>query len=80
MTASADTRRFTRKRIEKAVHGGRDLVDEELTLTDRDSDLLDLVVNAILTRLDDPKVDFDGVVEECYEATPKTVRSWWDWT
>ncbi|WP_125738137.1 hypothetical protein [Amycolatopsis sp. WAC 04197] len=75
-----DTPRFTREQVKQAVNDGRDLVDRELRLADSDDDLLDLVVNAILTRLDNPEVDFDGVVEECYLASPATVRSWWHWS
>jgi hypothetical protein len=45
-------------------------------LGDLETDLINLVVNAALAKLDDPNIDFDGLVEENFEGDP---RDWRDW-
>jgi hypothetical protein len=70
---------YSYAQISKAVNDGRDLVYDALVLGDRDSDLLNLVVNAALSLLDNPDMDFEAVVISCYDATPEEVREWWSW-
>ncbi|MFE5567037.1 hypothetical protein ACFQ68_18775 [Amycolatopsis japonica] len=72
---------FTRDQVSRAVNDGADLVIDEVTTSDRDDDLINLVVNAALTRLDNPNADLDQVITECYDTAPSEVRSWWsDWS
>lgn len=70
---------YTRDRVSDAVNAGADIIRDALNLNDRDGDLLNLVVNAALTRLDQPDADFDDVVDANYTETPDQVRGWWDW-
>ncbi|EHR52353.1 hypothetical protein SacmaDRAFT_4160 [Saccharomonospora marina XMU15] len=72
---------FTRDQVSRAVNDGADLVIDEVATRDRDDDLINLVVNAALTRLDNPTADLDQVITECYDTEPSEVRSWWsDWS
>ena len=68
---------FSREQVAQAVNAGADLVRDELPTGDRDADLINLVVNAALTLLDEPGLDLDEVIRRCYEAEPATVRGWW---
>ncbi|KPC89288.1 hypothetical protein [Streptomyces sp. STCH 565 A] len=71
---------FSLDDIRFAVNQGADLVQEGLDLGDRDSDLINLVVNAIVTVAEDPDVDgLDTVIETQYGESPEEVRGWWDW-
>ncbi|MCS0601121.1 hypothetical protein NX794_07735 [Streptomyces sp. LP11] len=71
---------FTLEQLTDAANGGADLVLDGLDLGDRDRDLINLVVNAIVTVGEDPLVDdLDTVIETQYETSPEEVRSWWDW-
>ncbi|KAA9159442.1 hypothetical protein FPZ12_020280 [Amycolatopsis acidicola] len=83
-TSSAPTKGnpppITRDQVSCAINDGADLVINELTTSDRDHDLINLVVNAALTRLDSPAADLDQVITACYDSDPADVRSWWgDW-
>ncbi|MGK5496411.1 hypothetical protein [Streptomyces sp. URMC 125] len=68
-------RTYTRDEISRAVNEGADLVIDEIG-GERDADLINLVVNAIMTCLETPGADIDTVLEENYED-PDDVRSWW---
>ncbi|MFJ7901870.1 hypothetical protein ACIQ6V_15500 [Streptomyces sp. NPDC096198] len=67
---------WTREDIANAVNNGADLVGDELG-SERDTDLLNMVVNAVLTLLDNPHYTLDEVITECYDEDPEEVRSWW---
>ncbi|MGW2864316.1 hypothetical protein [Streptomyces sp. NPDC001205] len=67
---------WTREDISKAVNNGADLVGDELG-SERDTDLLNMVVNAVLTLLENPHYTLDEVITECYDEDPEEVRSWW---
>lgn len=71
-------RRFSRDAISRAVNDGAKLVRDALCLGERGQDLLKLVVNAVLTRLGDPKADFDDVIDESYDEDSDTVRASWN--
>ncbi|MFE0024111.1 hypothetical protein [Amycolatopsis sp. NPDC059021] len=72
---------FTREQVSRAVNDGADLVTDDLPTSERDDDLINLVVNAALTRLDTPGADLDQVIIECYDTEPSEVRAWWsDWS
>lgn len=61
---------FTRDQVEAAWNAGAELVlqDEDLQLSDRDTDLVNLVCNAIGTCLDNPETDsLDTVVLSNYD-------------
>jgi hypothetical protein len=68
---------YDREEVSRAVNAGADLVRDGLPTGDRDSDLLNLVVNAALTLLDEPGLDLDEVIRRCYEVEPAVVRGWW---
>lgn len=67
---------FTREQVSRAVNDGADLVSDTLSLGELETDLINVVVNAALAKLDNPNVDFDTVVEENFDGDP---RGWWDW-
>ncbi|MEV8022470.1 hypothetical protein AB0O76_40495 [Streptomyces sp. NPDC086554] len=68
---------WTREDISNAVNNGADLVADELTGSERDTDLMNMVVNAVMTLLDNPHYTLDEVITECYDEDPEEVRSWW---
>jgi hypothetical protein len=68
----------SRDHVFEGVNAGASLFRDALNLGDRDDDLLILVVNTALTRLDQPDEDFDDVVNANYTDTPSEVREWWD--
>ena len=74
-------RTYTYEQVSTAVNAGADLVTDGLAgLGDMERDLVNLVVNAALTVLEQPRVrTFDGVVRRCYSDSPREVRRWWDW-
>ncbi|MBD0739824.1 hypothetical protein [Streptomyces sp. CBMA29] len=72
---------FTRDQVSEAVNGGADLVIGALSLGEQDSDAVNLVANAIMTRLENPDADFSTVIADNYASTEEEVRSWWsDWS
>ncbi|MFE0058752.1 hypothetical protein [Streptomyces sp. NPDC059003] len=66
---------YTREQVSQAVDNGIDLAaaKERATVAD---DLDNLIVNAVLTLLDDPDADFYTVVDENYGESPRVIRSW----
>ncbi|MFJ7205594.1 hypothetical protein ACIQWR_18905 [Streptomyces sp. NPDC098789] len=67
---------WTREDIATAVNAGADLVTAELG-SERDQDLMNMVVNAVLHILENPNASLDEVIRENYEEEPEEVRSWW---
>ncbi|MEU2366190.1 hypothetical protein ABZ616_36520 [Streptomyces noursei] len=67
---------WTREDISNAVNNGVDLVNDELG-SERDTDLMNIVVNAVMTLLENPHYTLDEVIQECYDEDPEEVRSWW---
>lgn len=69
---------YTRDQVAAAVNAGADLVnaDEDFYISDRMLDVINLIVNAQLSLLDDPGLTLDEVIEKNYEADPATVRGW----
>lgn len=68
---------YTREQVVAALNASADLVHHELNLSDRDGDLLNLMVNAVATLLDGQAADFDAVVTTNYSAPPHEVCEWW---
>ena len=66
---------FTRDQISRAVNDGADLVSDTLSLGELETDLINLVVNAAMAKLDSPDIDFDTMVEENFDGDP---RDCWD--
>lgn len=70
--------KYTLEQVSKAVNAGADLVQDGLGLTgDRDWDLINLLVNAAIVKLENESADLDDVIRECFEADPEEVRGWW---
>lgn len=69
---------FIRGQVSQAVNEGADLVIEGLELDERDTDLVNLVVNAVMARLDagNGALDLDDVIRESYDEDPAEVRGW----
>ncbi|MEU1071580.1 MULTISPECIES: hypothetical protein [unclassified Streptomyces] len=67
---------WTREDISNAVNNGVDLVLDELG-SERDTDLMNMVVNSVMTLLENPHYTLDEVITECYDEEPEEVRSWW---
>jgi hypothetical protein len=68
--------RFTRDEVSTAVNAGVQLIldDNEISLSDRDYDLVNLVVNAGLSMLDNPPPRTpDEVIERNYQPDLKCV-------
>jgi hypothetical protein len=71
----------------RAINTGADLVIDGLDLGERDSDLVNIVANAIGHALRNPDVtELDDVLnanwqceDDQYETAAQWVRSWWDW-
>ncbi|MFD9593070.1 hypothetical protein ACFWA9_09970 [Kitasatospora sp. NPDC059973] len=71
---------LTREEFMTLVNGAADLILDALDLGERDSDLINLVVNATGAMIDNPDVTFDEMVIEQYSETPDELRGWWDWS
>ncbi|MEU9795040.1 hypothetical protein AB0E27_31360 [Streptomyces sparsogenes] len=69
----------SRGQVSTALNSGADLVSIGLDLGDRDTDLINLIVNAQAHVLDKPDADLDEVIGTNYSESPEEVRSWWDW-
>ncbi|MFC4859286.1 hypothetical protein [Actinophytocola glycyrrhizae] len=70
-----------RTALATALNSGADMLERELELGDRDQDLINLMVNATLARLDDPTVSFDDMIGDNFDTLPHEVRGWWSsWT
>ncbi|WP_424214759.1 hypothetical protein ACN20G_23325 [Streptomyces sp. BI20] len=65
--------------VSKAVNAGADLVLDELDGSEHNDDLVSLVVNAIMARLDNPEISFDEMIRQNYGEEPEEVRGWWGW-
>lgn len=72
--AAASERTYTRDEVLTAVNAGAQLVqdDDGIHLSGRDTDLVNLVVNAAGSMLDDPPpASVDEVAERCYQPDPE---------
>jgi hypothetical protein len=70
---------FTREQVSDAVNAGADLVVDGLGVGEAESDLVNLVVNAIVAVLESPGISLDDVIRQNYETDPAEVRGWWSW-
>lgn len=73
---TSPAREYTREQVSTAVNAAADLVRDSLDLSDRDGDLVNLIVNAALTLLDEPGLSLDDAIRLCYETDPAEVRDW----
>lgn len=64
--------------IQEHANAGADLVIDALDLGDRDTDLINLVVNAACHVSEQPEASFDAMVRAKYDTDPNEVRDWWD--
>jgi hypothetical protein len=74
---------ITREELSEIVNQGADIITSELG-GEAESDLANLVVNAVMTLVDLPKseresVTFEDVIAANYDASPNEVRGWWSW-
>ncbi|MFJ8041228.1 hypothetical protein ACIRBX_12050 [Kitasatospora sp. NPDC096147] len=67
---------ITRDSISDVLNLAADTIQNELDLGDRDGDLMNLLVNAAMTLLDDPFAGLEDVANRCYGEELKTVRGW----
>lgn len=76
----ANMARYSYSQVSEAVNQGASLVtgDTVIYLSDRDYDLINLVVNAALSALDNPSITLDDVIVNNYSVQPAEVRSWLD--
>jgi hypothetical protein len=68
---------YSREQVERAVNAGADLVRDGTPAGERETDLINLVVNAALTLLDQPGLTLDEVMDASYDGGAAEVRSWW---
>ena len=72
--------RYEHDHVTNAINAGADTIRDALDLGERDTDLVNLVVNAAVTSLEQPGSTFDDIVNANYtDDTPDDVRGWWDW-
>ncbi|GHF38808.1 hypothetical protein GCM10010218_20060 [Streptomyces mashuensis] len=70
---------YTQEQISRTINDGADLVADGLGLDERDADLLNLMVNAALSLLEDPTLSLNDVMDRNYDGGAEEVLSWWDW-
>jgi hypothetical protein len=70
---------FTSEQVMRAANEGADLILEGFDVTDREIDLVNLVVNAISSCLKNPNATLSDVASENYEADLEEIHGWWDW-
>ncbi|MEU9699505.1 hypothetical protein [Streptomyces sp. NPDC047981] len=70
-----DFAQFTRDQVARAVDDGVRRVAEASRRRQTD-DIDDLIVNATLTLLDDPRADFESIARDNYAVSPRELRSW----
>lgn len=76
---SAATGTFTPEEIAEITLGAADMLEIELGLGERDTDLLSLMIAAVGVRLSDPDAALDAVITRALpDRTPVEVRGWWD--
>lgn len=63
--------------FEASLERGADLVKDGLSLGERDTDLIDLVLNAVRDDLDKPGVTLDEVIAN-HGDDPAEFRTHWD--
>lgn len=70
MSAGNGSPLFTREQVMAAVNDGSDLVtgDSRIDVSEAAEDLVNLIINAIGSRLDDPGVTLDEVITGNYET------------
>ncbi|MCX5216216.1 hypothetical protein OG689_44580 [Kitasatospora sp. NBC_00240] len=74
-TAPDDGRAFTPEQVNQAVNRAVDDTAERVgrgCANDRDN----LLVNAVLTLLEDPEAEFSDVADTCYGEDPDTIAGW----
>ncbi|MFF4815255.1 hypothetical protein ACFY2K_11765 [Kitasatospora sp. NPDC001309] len=66
--------------IENALGNARDLIEAELTDSEKDTDLIGLFMAAFKEALKDPDLTLEAVVKEEHGTryTADDVRRWWD--
>ncbi len=69
---------YTFEEVQRAMNDGIELVmhDPSIYIPDRYIDMLNLVGNAIISRLETPDIDLDDVIRENYSEEPEVVRGW----
>lgn len=76
---------YSYDQVSRAANDGADLVTGGLDLGERDTDLINVVVNATLSLLQHPEMSLDDVLnanwepDDDHETAAEMVRSWWDW-
>jgi hypothetical protein len=66
----------TEKAVWAAVDAAAGMIGRELDVSDRDIDLLNLVVNATVHLFCHPGATLDEIIEANYSEDPKVVREW----
>lgn len=65
--------------VRDTVNAGADLVIDWLSLSDRDNDLINLVVNASVYVAERGDATMEDVIRTNYDEDPDDVRAWWNW-
>ncbi|WP_329289528.1 hypothetical protein [Streptomyces pseudovenezuelae] len=78
LAAIEPVRAWSRAEVSQALNDGADVISDQLG-GETEHDYGNLVVNAALTRLEDPDATFEDVVERNYDESPAQVREWWAW-
>jgi hypothetical protein len=71
-------REYERVQAREALNNAVDAIVEAITGSDRDTDLLNLVVNVALSYLDGTAETVADAIQANYSETPETVLGWFD--
>ena len=69
---------YTRDQVQQAANDAAELIicDGRLGVGDRETNLINLVVNTAVTLLEKPGTSLDEVMDTCYDGGSAQVRSW----
>lgn len=68
---------YTSDQVSVAVNAAAKTVLADLGLGEREEDLLDLVAELTVSKLERPSATLDESIEENTERSPSEVRAWW---
>ncbi|TLQ38875.1 transposase [Streptomyces marianii] len=71
---------YTREKVSVAMNEGADMILGEISLGEPEEDAINLVVNAAMTRLENPCATFEEMAAEQYSESADEIRSWWGWS
>lgn len=68
---------YTEDKVRAAAKGAAAMLAQEISGSERDEDLIRLMVEATLRLLHNPDATFADVAEHGYQLPPQEIKSWW---